>query len=128
MLLHVATNITNLPKAGGLTTADLLAIVAVIVTIFGGLLTAIGALTLRQFTNIETRLAEQKTDNTAAMQQARTDGAAVIAEIKADQKASLDAIWRELGLLRGYLMGTPRPTGQSPPAESAPVLPPMPGV
>lgn len=124
MLYHITTNITNLPKAGGLTTADLIAILAVVVTIFGILLSAIGVLVLRQFTNLETRLAEVKADNVAALLLARTDGAAVIAEIKADQKASLDAIWRELGLLRGYLMGTPRPAGQFSPVAP----PPMPGV
>jgi hypothetical protein len=71
------------PTALGLSAADLIAIVAIVVTLIGTLLTAIGVLVLRQFTNLGSR----------------------IDDLKTDYKTDLAAVWRELGLIRARLWG-----------------------
>lgn len=61
-LLATKVNVTDIPKAIGLTAADLIAILAIIVTVFGLLLTAIGTLILRQFNSLDARITEVKGD------------------------------------------------------------------
>jgi hypothetical protein len=46
------------PTAAGFTSADLIAIVAIMVTIFGLLLTAIGVLVLRSFSGLDARVSQ----------------------------------------------------------------------
>jgi hypothetical protein len=109
LLLAVGANgqpvtVTNPTEAGGLTTPDLLAIVAIIVTLLGLLLTAIGVLVLRQFSNMDARMAEQKTDN-----------ANTITMLRAENTNALNAVWRELGLIRSRLFHDTTPPGQYPP-------------
>ena len=80
--LWAAINV-NTPTAGGLTGADILGILTILVTIFGLLLTAIGVLVLRLFANLTDRI-------TRSDEARRTDN---------------DAIWRELSLIRSRLFG-----------------------
>lgn len=91
-------HLTNPPSVGGLTTADLIAILAVVVTIFGLLLTAIGVLVLRQFDGQAAGLATVKAESATA-----------IATLKADTNIALRDIWGELRLLRGYLLPNHQP-------------------
>lgn len=85
------------PTAAGLSSADLIAVVAIVVTLFGLLLSAIGVLVLGKFTSLNDR----------------------IDELKADYRTDLAAVWRELGLIRSRLWpGDPYPPqGPSPPLD-----------
>ena len=85
------------PTAGGLTSADLIAIVAIMVTIFGILLSAIGVLVLGKFESLNKR----------------------IDELKSDYRTDLAAVWHELGLIRSRLWpGDPYPPqGPLPPTD-----------
>jgi hypothetical protein len=55
-------NLTNPPTAGGLTAADLIALLSIVVVIFGLLLTAIGVLVLNRFNALNDRITELKND------------------------------------------------------------------
>lgn len=69
--------------AGGLSAAQLIAILAIVVTMFGMLLTAIGVLMLRTLTGLDRR----------------------ISEVKSDIAADLDAVWRALDSIRTRVWG-----------------------
>ena len=72
-----------------MTTADLLALIAIIVTVMGLLLTAIGVLVLLVIRNLSDRITELKTDTTA----------------------DLNAVWMEINFLRQRPQ-TPLPSSQ----------------
>ena len=71
--------------AGGFSTADLLAAVAILVTIFGLLLSTIGVLVLRNFTTTDDRLVELRTDF-------RHD----VDELRGEMRQSIRSLWRAL--------------------------------
>lgn len=85
------------PTAAGLSSADLIGILAVVVSMFGLLLTAIGVLVLGKFSTLNDR----------------------IDELKSDYRTDLAAVWRELGLIRSRLWpGDPYPPqGPRPPPD-----------
>lgn len=111
------------PTAGGLSSADLIAVLAIVVTVFGLLLTAIGVLTLRQFTNADHRISEVKSDLTADIAQIRTDLTNGLTSMRVESHEQSTAIWAEIRFLRTWLSapeapplgpshpGIPRPGG-----------------
>lgn len=50
------------PTTGGLSSTDLISILAIVVVLFGLMLTAIGVLLLRQFNSVDSRVTEVKTE------------------------------------------------------------------
>lgn len=110
MIFWLATNstpvqVTNPTSAAGLTTPDLLVILGIIITIGLALVSAIGILVLRQFTGLDARIAEIKADS-----------ASDLSQMKQDNTNALNAIWRELGLLRSRLFNEPNtPVGPNAP-------------
>lgn len=80
------------PTAAGLSGADLIGILAIVVTLFGLLLTAIGVLVLRQFSGLSERITEVKTDLSDDISQMR---AAAVTDIGHVWRA-LDNVYRRL--------------------------------
>lgn len=86
----IADAISN--TAGGLSAADLIGVLAIMVTIFGLLLSAIGVLVLLQFRGLADRISELKSDNTDEFTRMRTE----------HHEAST-AVWAEIRLMRAGL-------------------------
>lgn len=88
----------NTPTAGGLSAADLIAILSIVVVLFGLLLTAIGVLVLRQFTGQDERLQDVKKDLQEDIRDSRRDAA-----------AQFTAVWAEVRFLRSWLRAPDSP-------------------
>lgn len=86
--VHVA----NTPTVGGLSSADLIAIVAILVTIFGLMLSAIGVLLMTIISNLREDM--------------RTD----IADLKKDIQDDLTAMWNVINDVRTARIGGRRKT------------------
>jgi hypothetical protein len=86
-ILPVAT-----PTAAGLTGADLIGILAIVVTVFGLLLTAIGVMVLARFSSLNDRISEVKKDLGADIAQIRTDAGSDLGHVW----RALDNVYRRL--------------------------------
>lgn len=89
------------PTTAGLTTSDLIAMLSILVVIFGLLLSAIGVLVLRQFD-----------DQRAEIETVKADASGDTAQLRVETNNGFTALWGEFRWLRGFLVGdhtTPQP-------------------
>lgn len=77
------------PTAAGLSPADLIGILSILVIVFGLLLTAIGVLVLRLMTGLDSKITSVK-----------LDAAAALVQVKQEYADDLKQVWQELGRLR----------------------------
>lgn len=84
------------PTTAGLTISDLIALLSILVVIFGLLLTAIGVLVLRQFD-------QQRSE----VDRVRKDASEDTAALRAEMNNGFTALWGEFRWLRGFLVGKP---------------------
>lgn len=87
---------------GGLSVANLIAILAVVVTVFGLLLTAIGVLLLRLIGNLSSELGDNR-------REAKQD----VRDLRADIGADFAAVWTDIRLLRGINVASRPPVRTS---------------
>ena len=94
---------SGVPTAAGLSPADLIGILSIVVVIFGLLLTAVGVLLLRVIASLNDRISEVKSDAANAVILSRQE-----------YSSDLAAVWRELGLIRMAVWGGTTPDGPTP--------------
>ena len=98
--LHLGITQVKTSTVGGLSAADLLSILSIIVFIFGMLLTAIGVLVLRSFNGLDRRITEVKADAASASTQLG---------------AELRLVWASITALRWRLFGETERRSPGPP-------------
>lgn len=76
------------PTTGGLSSSDLIAILGIVVILFGILLTAIGVLVLRQFNSVDEKIAEMKKDVHDRIDEIVKNFSEELRELKGDFKES----------------------------------------